>query len=521
MNSWPKLHRQQQLSLLLVLATASGFVSSTQGQRLTPPPFAFPWPNPQATLPTQVRPGPSGRRMQTGPFVKRTVTKLVVTKAHLNQALIAEAYRRNIIHVAGLLAQGADPNASDKTGVPVLFYAVAVRDNLPVIILLLGKGANVNARDPRGNTALPEAVQLKADPTVLLLLKHKADPNVRNGAGFTPLGIATAESSAAIMHLLLAYGADPNAPQRGDVTPLIMAVSLGNPEAVHLLVEAGAVVNPGTAIHLGANGGRISPLSVTVASRGLRREAILLELLDHGADVNVRDAKGNPPLMVSVSRRDLAGVRLLLEHGAKVNAQDKLGRSALMVAAAQGNAAMVRLLLANGATINSRDAQGFSPLLLAVCYDHAEVARALLQNGASASLANGKGRWSAQAGRHFLPALRIEAYLPGERFAFAVIIDRHGRFCQVTRFRSEQLARQLGAAQVGDRMLAVHLPGEAIGTRSLLGCPQRGRGFRFSRAFWGPLRRRLERRGIKRKQCRLGVRCLSHRFPRVRPCVFQ
>ena len=236
------------------------------------------------------------RRMPARPAVKR-----IVTNAQLNQALIAEAYRRNFDHVAGLLAQGADPNTSDKAGVPALFYAVAVKDNVPVITLLLGKGANVNARDPRGNTVLAEAVQLKADPVALLLLQHRADPNVRNGAGFTPLGIATAENAAATMHLLLAHGANPNAPQRGDVTPLVMAVRLGNPEAVRLLVEAGAVVSPGTSTHPGASSGRISPLSVAVASRSLHREAVLLELLDHGADVNGRDAQNNPPLVVGAS----------------------------------------------------------------------------------------------------------------------------------------------------------------------------------------------------------------------------
>ena len=250
----------------------------------------------------------------------------------------------------------------------------------------------MNARDPRGNTVLAEAVQLKADSVVALLLQHKAGPNVRNKVGFTPLGIATTESAAATMHLLLAHGANPNGPQRGGVTPLVMAVGRGNSEAVRLLVEAGAVVNPGTSIYPGASSGRISPLSVAVASRSLQREAILLELLDHGADVNGRDAQNNPPLMVSVSRGDLAGARLLLEHGAKVNTQDKLGRSALMLAAAQGNAALVRLLLTNGALVN---------------------------------LANREDRLSAEAGRHFFPALRIEADLPGKCFPLAVVINCH------------------------------------------------------------------------------------------------
>ena len=282
--------------MLLIVAAASSFASATYGQRMAPPPFALPSHGFQSTLFTQMPQAPSSHRLPARPVVKRTVTK-----AQLNLALIAEAYRCNAIHVAGLLGQGADPNASNKAGVPVLFYAVAVKGNMPVIMLLLGKGANVNARDPRGNTVLAEAVQLGNGPVVALLLQRKADPNVRNGAGFTPLGIATAESCLATMYLLLAHGANPNALQHGGVTPLVMAVSLGNLEAVRLLVEAGAVVNPGTSTHPTATDSRISPLPVAVASRSLRREAILLELLHHGADINGRDAQSNPLLVVSVS----------------------------------------------------------------------------------------------------------------------------------------------------------------------------------------------------------------------------
>ena len=303
MNAWPQNHCSQRFSVLLtIVATALNFASSANGQRLTPFPSALALPNSQEPLPAQKLPYPQMRRIQAKPVVKPSlISEKPFTKAQLNQALIAEAYRRDTAHVAGLLAQGANPNASDKAGVPVLFYAVAVKGNIPVILLLLGKGANVNARDPRGNTVLAEAVQLGNGPVVALLLQRKADPNVRNGAGFTPLGIATAESGLATMHLLLAHGANPNAPQRGGVTPLVMAVSLGNPEIVRLLAEARAVVNPSTSTHPGASSGRISAPSVAVESRSLYREAVLLELLDHGADDNGRDAQNNPPLVASVS----------------------------------------------------------------------------------------------------------------------------------------------------------------------------------------------------------------------------
>jgi len=196
MNVRSQLHCQPAcrprwlLALVLVAATAS-FAPGANAQRLTPPPFAFP-PSFQAPIPGQP-PQPPLRRTQGKSVVGTVLRRKPPTKAQLNQALIAEAYRRNTANVTKLLAQGADPNAHDKAGIPALFYAAAVKDNISVITLLLGKGANVNARDPHGNTPLAEAVQLGNLPLAILLLQHKADPNVRNGASFTPLGIAAAK----------------------------------------------------------------------------------------------------------------------------------------------------------------------------------------------------------------------------------------------------------------------------------------------------------------------------------------
>ena len=313
-----------QPCFLPVLALVASAFGPAYGQKLTPPPFAFP-PSFQAPRPAQV-PNLTAGRTQAKTRVKTILRQKPPTKAQLNQALIAEAYRRNTANVTKLLAQGADPNARDKAGVSVLFYAAAVKDNIFVVTLLLGKGANVNARDPHGNTPLAEAVQLGNRPLTTLLFEHKADPNVRNRAGFTPLGVAAAKNDAPTMTLLLAHGADPNAAQHEGLTPLVLAVGRGNPEAVRLLLDAGAAVNSS------AKSGSISPLSVAVAALhqapgGTAREAVLLTLLDHKADANGRDVQGNPPLMVSVSLGDLTGMRLLLEHRAKADAPDCLGET--------------------------------------------------------------------------------------------------------------------------------------------------------------------------------------------------
>ena len=170
------VHRPRWLSILSLVAAAMGFAPSADAQRLTPPPFASP-PSFQAPPPT---PNPPTRRTQAKTVVKTVLCRKPPTKAQLNQALIAEAYRRDTANVTKLLAQGADPNARGKAGVSVLFYAAAVKNNAAVVTLLIGKGASVNARDPHGNTPPVEAVQLGNGSLAMLLLQHKADPSVRH-----------------------------------------------------------------------------------------------------------------------------------------------------------------------------------------------------------------------------------------------------------------------------------------------------------------------------------------------------
>jgi len=194
-----------QPCFLPVLALVASAFGPAYGQKLTPPPFAFP-PSFQAPRPAQA-PNLAAGRTQTKTRVKTVLRRKPLTKTQLNQALIAEAYQRNMVNVAKLLAQGADPNARDNAGVPALFYAAAVKDNTLVVTLLLSKGANVNARDPHDNTPLTEAVQLGNGPLTVLLLDRKADPN---------------------------------AAQHGGLTPLVLGVGRGNPEAVRLLLDAGA-----------------------------------------------------------------------------------------------------------------------------------------------------------------------------------------------------------------------------------------------------------------------------------------
>jgi truncated hemoglobin YjbI len=125
-------------------------------------------------------------------------------------------------------------------------------------------------------------------------------------AGKTLLHAASATGCVEVVELLLRLGADANVTDRGGHGPLY---SLANecaaatgPQIVTALIAAGADVN--------ACGGvtRATPLHMA-ARRGYVE--IALALLDHGANLQARDRKGDTPLQRAMNCRRLAIVELL------------------------------------------------------------------------------------------------------------------------------------------------------------------------------------------------------------------
>ncbi len=78
-------------------------------------------------------------------------------------------------------------------------------------------------------------------------------------------------------------------------------------------------------------------------------------LLQRGADPNIRDGKGDTPMVLAAmaGREDL--VRLLLTYKAKPNLANAGGQTPLILAVANRDVALVRLLLSEGADPDQTD----------------------------------------------------------------------------------------------------------------------------------------------------------------------
>jgi ankyrin repeat protein len=124
-------------------------------------------------------------------------------------------------------------------------------------------------------------------------------------------------------------------------TMLHQLLYLGNLEAVQLLLEHGANFNM-------RNEKGQTPLHKTLIEMKDGFEDRYFDsirfLLDHGADVDAPDNDKLTPLHVASQYGSVRATRLLLEHGASVHLQNHDGKTASEIASAEGHEEITRLL---------------------------------------------------------------------------------------------------------------------------------------------------------------------------------
>lgn len=318
---------------------------------------------------------------------------------------------------------------TDEHGMTALMRAARDGDTARVRALI-ADGAKVNARVPRNDlqafiafiswmqqiphrdddwTPLLYAVRGGHVETAKVLLEAGADPMLKGRGDIEDvLALAVFSRDPEMLALMLGavQGKGPEAQASLDHA-LFGAVGQGDVVMLRMLIAAGADVN-GPVRWLRTS----EPLSpLLVAARNGNADVVPV-LLDHGADVHVRDQRGWTPLawavdgrheavaamlrsagatedlalenalLDAIRRGDLPGVEAALSAGANPNQLNQYGDFALMRAADSGDAAIVRALLAGRANPNQRHEYMGTPLTAAATKGNPEVVRLLLAAGA-------------------------------------------------------------------------------------------------------------------------------------------
>jgi ankyrin repeat protein len=143
------------------------------------------------------------------------------------------------------------------------------------------------------------------------------------------------------------------------------------------------------------------PLLIGTASSG--RSSMVVLLLKHGANPNVRGTRGTTPLICEAREgTGTEGLEALLSHGADPNAHSSFGNTALFAAVLRSRSENVELLLRRGADLHAPIPGGLGLLQCAAMDRSAATLRVLLEAGLDRDAMDSSGRtalmWAAAPG---------------------------------------------------------------------------------------------------------------------------
>ena len=137
------------------------------------------------------------------------------------------------------------------------------------------------------------------------------------------------------------------------------AAQTGNLTALTLLIEATPQLLQKREAEEGGS-------LLTIATIHGRQAAVLL-LLSHGAEVDAPDLNGNTPLLLAALRGHVEVLRTLCDAGAVLDRENRFGQTALLEATKQGHIECVKLLSSYGSPRQGQFAENFRVVLRELC----------------------------------------------------------------------------------------------------------------------------------------------------------
>lgn len=161
-------------------------------------------------------------------------------------------------------------------------------------------------------------------------------------------------------------------------SPLIIATICGSSKMVGTLIEKGADVNL-EGLYRG------SALNYAAYTRSNERTQIIKQLIDAGAEIDVRDNDWQTPLHAAAINDYSDVVQLLIDAGADIDAADDSEDTVLHHAVYSGKPSTVALLIKSGVRLNCKNSRGLTPLAYAKWKGLTELTELLIQAGAKDS----------------------------------------------------------------------------------------------------------------------------------------
>ncbi|KAF4435097.1 ankyrin 1 [Fusarium acutatum] len=220
-----------------------------------------------------------------------------------------------------LLEKGADPDARDSDGIPVVGSAVS-GGHTNMVQWLVDAKADVNVIYHENKiTLLHEACP--HPEIVRLLLQHGADINKGNAESRTVLNFAICSNNLATVQLLLDSKTKPDINAATIYWDLRIVIPAGYIEIVEAMLEAGVDVN---------NTNEKGESLLACAIKLIAPSGMIRKILEYNPDLEMRDKKENTALHCISRFTTLETVRLVVNAGGRLDVLNSDKDTPLIVA---------------------------------------------------------------------------------------------------------------------------------------------------------------------------------------------
>src|ERR1700704_1179596 len=252
------------------------------------------------------------------------IAKPQITAIEVSLTLFSAVDGNCMASVAELLDHGASVEARDRFGARPLSHAARF-GHIAMVDLLLARGAPLNARNLAGATALFFAVESNHTSVAQRLIARGADVNLAARGGVTPIAAAAYRGNITIVEDLLTHGADDRASDQTGKPPIVYAAAGAQFEIVKRLLMPNLDINSRYANDLTLLMWASGPDEKVSEPQATK---VISYLLDAGAHIDDRDARGRTALMIAAEGGRAEIANLLLARGADPSLKDKAGKRA-------------------------------------------------------------------------------------------------------------------------------------------------------------------------------------------------
>ncbi|KAF2882462.1 hypothetical protein ILUMI_23687 [Ignelater luminosus] len=370
----------------------------------------------------------------------------------------------------------ANFNMRDINGEMPLSLALNEGYNELVPILISGK-ADVNVRNGKDFTLLHQAILKEDSKTAVFLLDNGADMNAKTAESESPLQLAIHCRLIDVVEALCVRGVDMSAPDRLGNCPLWAALDSDQDNIASVLVRHGVDTDcwsPGP-----------DDCRQTLLHRAIdeNKESAAIFLIQSGCDLDSprmlgpngeggEEAKDKAsPLHLCCQWGLDTVIQTLVEHGANVNSRDAENKTPLHIAIENQHSGIISLLLCvPNIDLSLRDKTGLSPFATALTFRNNKAAQSILDR-----LPTAAEQFDAK-GYNFLHTAIKKRDLESVLFLLSIQVDVNSRVQDpslspplhlAAQYGNETLVRSLilAGARIEDRdahkQTALHIASEA------------------------------------------------------------